>query len=137
MEFLPTLWLLYFGFQTLSFVIASGMKLWQVIKGKHRRYSKWLKFEELASSALHAAALVGLWGFIRSIPFAARELWVAIFWLLVGMILIQPSLPKSRLLKDGGGKFASFSVWLGAAFWAMPMVWALWAYQRSSNGLWS
>lgn len=53
------------------------------------------------------------------------------------MILIQPFLPKSKLLKDSGGKFASFTVWLGAAFWAMPMIWALWAYQRGANEIWS
>ena len=131
------LWLLYFGLQLVSFIVSSGIKAWQVIKGRHKRYSGWLKLEELVGSLLSACALVGLWGYIQATAYLTREFWAAVFWGLLAMIVIQPLLPKSRLLNNTGGRRASLAIWLGACMWAMPLIWALWAYKHHASGLWA
>lgn len=133
------LWLGYFGFQLASYVISSLLKLWQIFNGKHRRYSAALLAEEALGAILNALALVGLWGFIHSIRFTqvlggllgSQEFWRLVFWGLAALLLIQPLLPKSRLIYAKGGSNPTVVSWLFMALWTMPLLGALWVYSDS------
>jgi len=126
------LWIAYFSFQLASLTISSLLKLWQVFRGKHKRYSKALLAEEIAGTALNALALVGLWGFIHSQSYdgllGSREFWRFVFWGLAALLLIQPMLPKSKLIYNKGGANVTLINWLLMALWIMPLLWALWVY---------
>lgn len=129
------LWLLYFGFQLASLVISSLLKLWQVFNGKHKRYSTPLLVEELLGGALNIMALIGLWGFIQSIRYdgllGVQEPWLLVFWCFAGLLLIQPMLPKSKLVYSKGGANPTLLTWLFMLLWTMPLLWALWEYAHS------
>lgn len=126
------LWLLYFGFQVASLALSSLLKLWQVFRGKHKRYSRALLLEELAGGIINVLALIGLWGFIHSITYdgllGTQEFWRAVFWGLAGLLAIQPLLPKSKLIYNKGGTNVTLISWLFMALWIMPLLWALWVY---------
>ena len=132
MDLFGVLWLVYFGFQAASLVISSLLKLYQIFLGKHRRYSSALLAEELLGTLLNAIALVGLWGFIHSIQYGGilsiREFWQAVFWGLLGLLVIQPLLPKSRLIYNKGGANPTLMTWLFMVFWILPLLGALWVY---------
>lgn len=129
------LWLIYFGFQLASFVISTLLKLWQVFKGKHKRYSAALLAEEVLGGVLNVLALVGLWAFIHSLRLGsmlgAQELWLLVFWTFAALLLIQPMLPKSKLIYAKGGANPTLLTWLFMLLWTMPMLWALWVYAYS------
>lgn len=126
------LWLVYFGFQLASMIISSLLKLWQVFKGKHRRYSTALLAEELLGGVLNILALVGLWGFIHNTQYdgilGGQEFWRLVFWGLAALLLIQPLLPKSKLVYAKGGANPTVLSWLFMALWIMPLLLALWVY---------
>ena len=132
MDLFGILWLVYFGFQLASLVLSSVLKLYQVFRGKHRRYSRTLLAEEVIGGALNILALVGLWGFIHSIRYDGllgyREFWQLLFWCLLAQLIIQPLLPKSRLLYAKGGANPTLVTWLFMALWVMPLIWSLWVY---------
>lgn len=126
------LWVVYFGFQLASLVISTLLKLWQVFKGKHKRYSTPLLTEEIVGGLLNALALAGLWGFIHSTSYGGimdtRLFWRAVFWGLAGLLLVQPLLPKSKLIYNKGGTNVTLITWLLMALWIMPLLWAVWMY---------
>jgi len=129
------LWLIYFGFQLASLVISSLLKLWQVFKGKHKRYAAPLLAEEVLGTVLNLIALAGLWGFIHSITYdglaGAQEFWRLVFWCLAALLLLQPMLPKSRLIYAKGGGNPTALTWVFMALWTMPLMWALWVYSAN------
>ena len=126
------LWIAYFGFHLASLVISSLLKLWQVFRGKHKRYSSALFTEEIIGGVLNALALVGLWGFIHTISypgvFGSQLFWRTVFWGLAALLLLQPLLPKSKLIYNKGGTNVTLISWLFMALWIMPLLWALWVY---------
>ncbi len=129
------LWLVYFGFQLASLVISSLLKLWQVFNGKHKRYGTALLAEEIIGGLLNVLALIGLWGFIHSIRYnhilGAQEFWLLVFWCFGALLLIQPMLPKSKLIYSKGGTNPTLLTWLFTLLWTMPLLWALWVYAYS------
>jgi len=126
------LWVAYFGFQVASLVISTLLKLWQVFRGKHKRYSMALLAEEVIGGVLNALALTGLWGFIHSTSYSGlmgtQTFWRVVFWGLAALLLIQPLLPKSKLIYNKGGTNVTLINWLLMTLWIMPLLWALWVY---------
>jgi len=126
------LWVVYFGFQLASLVVSTLLKLWQVFKGKHKRYSTPLLAEEIFGGVLNALALAGLWGFIHSMSYGGimdtKLFWRIVFWGLAGLLLVQPLLPKSKLIYNKGGTNVTLITWLFMALWIMPLLWAVWVY---------
>lgn len=126
------LWVVYFGFQLASLVISTLLKLWQVFKGKHKRYNTTLLAEEVVGALLNALALLGLWGFIHSTSYGGlmdtKLFWRIVFWGLAALLLIQPLLPKSKLIYNKGGTNVTLITWLLMALWIMPLLWAVWVY---------
>jgi len=132
MDIFYWLWIVYFGFQLASLVISSLLKLWQVFRGKHKRYSRALLVEELVGGVLNTLALLGLWGFIHTLSYdgllGTKEFWRVVFWGLTALLLIQPMLPKSKLIYNKGGTNITLITWLFMALWIMPLLWSVWVY---------
>ena len=132
MDIFYWLWIVYFGFQLASLVISSLLKFWQVFRGKHKRYSRALLVEELMGGVLNTLALLGLWGFIHTLSYdgllGTKEFWRVVFWGLTALLLIQPMLPKSKLIYNKGGTNVTLITWLFMALWIMPLLWSVWVY---------
>ncbi|MEM7220464.1 MAG: hypothetical protein AAF515_19040 [Pseudomonadota bacterium] len=128
-------WLAYFGFQLAAFVISSALKLWELLRGRRRRFSRALLAEELLGTLTTAAALVGLWGYIQQVPFGFRELWQLVLAVLVALIALQPLLPRSRLLRDRDSGGAARLVWFWNLVWSLPLLLALWHYAQALRPL--
>ena len=81
---------------------------------------------------LNTLALLGLWGFIHTLSYdgllGTKEFWRVVFWGLTALLLIQPMLPKSKLIYNKGGTNITLITWLFMALWIMPLLWSVWVY---------